>query len=29
MRKTTGERVVFTTRELNDAVNAGILPACR
>lgn len=29
MRKTTGERVVFTTRELNDAVKAGILPACR
>lgn len=29
MKKTTGERVVFTTREINEAVKSGILPACR
>ena len=29
VKKTTGERVVFTTREINDAVKAGDLPACR
>jgi hypothetical protein len=29
VKKTTGERVVFTTREINDAVKSGTLPACR
>ena len=29
VRKGSGERVVFTTREINDATKAGILPACR